>query len=154
MENNHPHIEKLEYQHVTDGIYIGSNQCCQTHFNSELLKKGIEADISLEEVRVDAPFGVRFYIWLPVKKGMAPSDDQLKFGITILEKFIALKKKVYIHCENGHGRTSTLLAAYLIYKGKTVDAAIEFIKVKRSSVHLNQIQLTALKDFYNLTHKL
>jgi len=56
MENNHLHIEKLEYQHVTDGIYIGSNQCCHMHFDSELLKKGIEADISLEEVRMDAPF--------------------------------------------------------------------------------------------------
>jgi protein-tyrosine phosphatase len=85
---------------------------------------------------------------------MAPSDDQLQFGITALEKFIALKKKVYIHCQNGHGRTSTLLAAYLIYKGKTLDEAIKFIKAKRSSVHFNQIQLTALKDFYNLTHKL
>lgn len=148
----HPKIEKLEYQYITKGIYIGSNHCCQTHFDSELLKNGIEVDISLEEVRIDAPFGIKFYIWLPVKKGMAPSNDQLQFGITVLEKFIALKKKVYIHCQNGHGRTSTLLAAYLIYKGKTLKAATGFIKSKRSSVHFNKIQLKSLRDFHALTH--
>ena len=150
---DHQQIKELKYNYIANGIYIGSNQCCQTHFDSELLKKGIEVDISLEEIRIDAPFGVQFYIWLPVKKGMAPSNDQLQFGTTILEKFIALKKKVYIHCENGHGRTSTLLAAYFIYKGKTMDEAIKFIKTKRSSVHFNQIQLTSLKDFHNVIHK-
>lgn len=151
-KSRHPKIKKLEYQHITEGIYIGSNQCCQTHFDMELLKKGIEVDISLEEVRIDAPFGVKFYIWLPVEKGKAPSNDQLQFGITILEKFIDLKKKIYIHCQNGHGRTSTLVAAYLIYKGKTVDKAIDLIKTKRPSVHFNQIQLKTLKDFYNVIH--
>lgn len=151
-KSRHPKIKKLEYQYITKGIYIGSNQCCQTHFDMELLKKGIEVDISLEAERTDAPFGVKFYIWLPVEKGMAPSDDQLQFGITILEKFIDLKKKIYIHCQNGHGRTSTLVAAYLIYKGKTVDKAIESIKTKRPSVHFNQIQLKTLKDFYNVIH--
>lgn len=146
----HAQTKTLEYNYITDGIYIGNNKCCQRHFDEKLQKEGIEADISLEEVRMDAPRGVQFYIWLPIKKSMAPSDDQLKFGIAILEKFISLKKKVYIHCQNGHGRTSTLLVAYLIYKGKTMDKAIKFIKAKRSSVHLNQIQLKALKDFYKL----
>lgn len=129
----HQQIKTLKYNYITDGIYIGNNQCCQSHFDEKLKKEDIKADISLEEVRMDAP-----------------SDDQLKFGITILEKLISLKKKVYIHCQNGHGRTSTLVAAYLIYKGKTVNEAIELIKTKRPSVHFNQIQLKALKDFYNL----
>lgn len=28
----HPEIKELEYAYVENGIYIGSNQCCQTHF--------------------------------------------------------------------------------------------------------------------------
>jgi hypothetical protein len=33
----------------------------------KIKKENIEADISLEEERVDAPFGVKFYVWIPIK---------------------------------------------------------------------------------------
>ncbi len=56
----HPQIKQLEYNYITDGIYIGTNQCCQTHFDQTLKKEGIEADISLEGERIDVPFGVKF----------------------------------------------------------------------------------------------
>ena len=62
---DHPQIKELEYNNITNGIYIGTNQCCQTHFDEELKKEGITADISLEEDRLDAPFGVDFYVWIP-----------------------------------------------------------------------------------------
>lgn len=29
----HSHKTTLEYDHVVDGIFIGTNQCCQTHFD-------------------------------------------------------------------------------------------------------------------------
>lgn len=57
MEIDHPQIKELEYNEITDGIYIGTNQCCQTHFDEKLKKEGITADISLEEDRLDAPRG-------------------------------------------------------------------------------------------------
>ena len=38
---DHSQIKKLEYDHITDGIYIGTNQCCQTHFDERLKKEGI-----------------------------------------------------------------------------------------------------------------
>jgi len=39
MKNEHPKIQILEYNYITDGIYIGTNQCCQTHFDERLKKK-------------------------------------------------------------------------------------------------------------------
>ncbi len=147
---NHLFKKELNYNYIADGIYIGTNQCCQTHFDELLLKDGISADISLEEGRVDAPFGVDFYIWIPVKDHAAPTPDQLEFGVSVLEKIVAMQKKVYVHCKNGHGRASTLVAAYLIKKGKTLEETVAFIKSKRSSIHLGEAQKQALRSLANL----
>ncbi len=147
MNKAHPQAKELEYNYITDGIFIGTNQCCQTHFDEKLKKEGITADISLEEERIDAPFGVDFYVWIPVKNHTPPAPDQLKFGVSTLEKFVQMGKKVYVHCKNGHGRAPTLAAAYLISKGKSPEEAEEFIKSKRPSMHLEDVQRQALKDF-------
>lgn len=136
---------QLDFNYITDGIYIGTNQCCQTHFDKKLKKEGIEADISLEENRIDAPFGVQFYIWIPIKNHSTPTKEQLDFGASILEKLVSMKKKIYIHCKNGHGRAPTLIAAYLIKMGKSIDEALDLIKAERSSIHLEDVQLDALK---------
>lgn len=145
--NAHSKIPILEYNYIVDGIYIGTNQCCQTHFDKKLKREGIEANISLEEERVDTPFGVQFYVWIPVKNHTAPTNEQLSFGGATIEKLVSMKKKIYIHCKNGHGRAPTMVAAYLIKKGKTVNEAIDLIKEKRPTMHLEQIQKTALEEF-------
>jgi len=146
-EISHPPIKTLEYNLIIDGIYIGTNVCCQTSFDEKLKDENIEADISLEAERIDKPFGVNFYIWLPVKDHEAPSIDQLEFGVMVIEKLIAMKKKIYIHCENGHGRAPTLVAAYLMQQGKTFDEAISFIKERRPTIHLSESQIECLKAF-------
>lgn len=145
--NEHPQIKQLEYNYITDGIYIGTNQCCQTHFDKKLKQEGIEADISLEKEQIDTPFGVGFYVWIPVQDRAEPTQEQLKFGVSVLETLVSMKKKIYIHCKNGHGRAPTLVAAHLIKSGKSVEDAIEFIKVKRPSIHLEKVQEDALRKF-------
>lgn len=147
MEIDHSQIKELEYNEIADGIYIGTNQCCQTHFDEKLKKEGITADISLEEDRLDAPFGVEFYVWMPVQNHTAPKHEQLEFGTSVLEKLVSMGKKIYVHCKNGHGRAPTLVATYLIKKGKSPTEAEAFIKSKRSTMHLEDIQRQALEDF-------
>ena len=141
------HPAPIDYHYIIDGIYIGTNQCCQMHFAKELLAKDITADISLEEKRVDAPFGVKFYLWLPVKDHTAPSQEQLAIGVLMLRKLVALKKKIYVHCKNGHGRAPTLVAAYLISRGKSVKEAVAIIKKHRPGAHLVPDQQRALAKF-------
>lgn len=138
---------QLDFNYITDGIYIGTNQCCRTHFDEQLKKENIEVDISLEENRIDAPFGAQFYIWIPIKDHFAPTKEQLDFGVSALEKFVKMKKKIYVHCKNGHGRAPTLVAAYLIKNGKPVDEALVMIKTKRPSIHLEDTQREALNEF-------
>ena len=137
----------FEYNKITDYIYLGTNQCCQIHFKKELLNKGIKADISLEKERIDAPFGVDYYLWLPVKDHTAPTLKQLKIGAKFIDNLTANKIKAYIHCQRGHGRAPTLVAAYLIFKEQSIQESIKFIKKKRPSIHPNKTQINALKRF-------
>ncbi len=118
-----------------------------------LKKEGITADISLEDVRLDHPFGVAMYTWIPTSDMTAPTSDQLSFGVQSLKELVRQKRKVYVHCKNGHGRASTLVAAYLISLGKSVDEAIEIIKKGRPAIHLQNRQREALEEFAQIHGK-
>jgi len=141
-----PH-KHTEYSQINRHIYIGTNFCCQTHFDKTLLNKGIATDISLEETRMDTPFGVKCYLWLPVKDHHAPTMYQFSMGVACIDIVVKNKEKVYVHCKNGHGRAPTLVAAYLITQGMSVEKAVEFLKSKRAGIDIRPAQRNALIRF-------
>jgi len=71
----------------------------------------------------------------------------LASGVAFLEQMIKHKKKVYVHCKNGHGRAPTLVAAYFTTQGMKPEKAIGFVIKRRPVVHLNKEQTTVLKRF-------
>ena len=102
MPKKPDHPLSFEYNQITDEIFIGTNMCCTVHFDEELIKKGITADISVEAEKLDAPFGVEFFSWIPVKDYTSPTEDQLKLGVHVLDSLIDMKKKVYIQDNTVH----------------------------------------------------
>ncbi len=147
MDHIHSKNSKLNYNYITDGIYIGNNQCCIIGLNEVLKNEDIVADISLEEISIDQPYGVEAYLWLPTPDHTPPTQDQLLLGATTLANLVKQNKKVYVHCKNGHGRASTLVAAYLIAQGHSKDEAELIIKKGRPSIHLQDSQREALEKF-------
>jgi len=140
-ENTNKTDPAFEYSKITDQVYIGTNSCCQTHFEESLLKKEVRVDISLEGEKVDHPTGVEVYLWLPTPDHHPPSLDKTLVGITALKQLLENGQKTYIHCRNGHGRAPTFFAAYLIKeKGMTPDEAIALIREKRPTIHLEDNQ--------------
>ncbi len=142
----HPRLT-FEYSQITPLLYIGTNMCCQRDFDKALLRKGIHADISLEEKKIDSPFGVDFYLWLPTEDHQAPTLQQLTVGVHFLQDLSKQKVKGYVHCERGHGRAPTLVAAYLIAQGMAAEQALSFIKSKRPSTHPNAKQREMLQQW-------
>ena len=117
------------------------------HFEEELLSKGIKADISLEEERLDNPTGVEFFLWLPTTDHTPPSQNSLDLGVQTLALCEKRNMPCYVHCKNGHGRGPTLVAAYLMQsKGLSADDAIALIKERRTSIHLQPSQVEALQS--------
>lgn len=142
----HPKHVPFEYSKITGYIYLGTNQCCQMHFDKILLKKGIKADISLEKEMLDSPFGVDYFLWLPVVDHKAPTQKQLLLGAKSIKNLVDNKTKVYVHCKRGHGRSPALVAAYFILEGLTLSEALKKVREKRG-IHLTKPQLKALKTF-------
>ncbi len=142
----HPPLT-FEYSKITEHIYIGTNMCCQTHFKKSLIKKGIKADISLEDIKLDQPFGVDCYLWLPTKDNNPSSIKQLQAGTAFLKELKKQKVKCYVHCQRGHGRAPTLVAAFFISEGMKAEEAVNFIKKRRESIHPNKRQISVLKKF-------
>ena len=145
MEHRH---EKLSYNKIEEFLYAGNNMCCQTHFEMELLSKGISADISLELERLDNPQGVKYFFWFPWGEDTAPPRELIDLAIDVLDDLVGKNIKVYVHCKNGHGRTTTFLASYFIRKNKiSADEALKMVFEKRPSGHLNEIQKAFLVDY-------
>ena len=137
-----------EFDRITPYIYIGTNFCCRPHF-LQIKKLGIQADFDLEAERIERlTHDLKYYLWLPVKDHYAPTKTQFEIGTSFLDSLVRAKKKVYVHCKNGHGRSPTMVVAYFISQGMTAKEAIAFIKKRRPEMHLWKAQIRALKMFY------
>lgn len=146
-EMEHKHIQ-LSYNKIDDFIFAGNNLCCQSQFDKELLSKGICADISLEAERMDNPRGVKYFFWFPWKEDTAPSVELVNLALRIADDLISQNIKMYVHCRNGHGRTSTFLLAYFMRKNNiSVEQALAMLKERRPSGHINGVQRQFLQEF-------
>ena len=143
----------INFSKVNSYIYLGTNSCCKLHFKKSLLRKGVRADVSMESERIDKPWGVDYFLWLPTPDMTAPTLKKLKIGAEFIDSLVSKKVKVYIHCKNGHGRAPTMTAAYFIYKGVGIEEALKFIKKKRTEIHLNKKQKESLKKFKKIIDK-
>lgn len=152
MNKEHGSKILFEFSEITPQLFIGTNQCCQSHFSDKLLTLGITIDISLEEDRIDAPFGVESYLWLPVKDHAPPTKDQLNMGVAFLSTAVMAGKKVYVHCKNGHGRAPTLVAAYFLSTGKSMSETFDVLLKKRPTIHLEDTQKETLDHYFNTIH--
>ncbi len=143
---------EFSYSKITDQIYLGSDFCksgmCKIHGEEfKSLGVSVEINLSLENNELP-PKDIEAYLWLPVVDGHAPSSFQFNAGVCAINDAVKAGKKVYIHCKNGHGRSPTLLVAYLIrLKKMGVDEAIEFIAKKRPEIHVEDSQREALLNF-------
>ncbi len=141
-----------EYSQITDQIFIGSNLCVGPHcpVHCEYFKKmGITGEVNLEMERDENPSPcVEAYLWLPVLDNTAPSYNQLELGTSVMNEIIKTGGKVYVHCQKGHGRSPTLVCAYLVkYGGMSSAGAMAFVWERRREIHLEEVQVQALREY-------
>ena len=91
--------------------------------NKELIEK-----LGLEFLHVD------------IDDGYIPSLEQLRKIFNFVEPLLDRKKKIFIHCQNGYGRSPLVVAAILAKRGCTISEAVSLLEEKypKASFSLNQ----------------
>ncbi|KAL9965110.1 hypothetical protein ACROYT_G028863 [Oculina patagonica] len=73
----------------------------------------------------------------------------LRRGVEFIETMNGSENSVYVHCKAGRGRSTTLVACYLMKaKGLTPEGAYQYIKCKRPHILLAPRQWEAIKLFH------
>ena len=84
---------------------------------------------------------------VPVVDLRAPTQDQLDQCVSAMEKAIDREMGVAVHCGAGFGRTGTILAGYLVYRGMSAGQAIGRIRSLRPGSIETEEQAEAVVEF-------
>jgi len=140
-------VPTLRYSQITSQLYLGG-QYSSRGFKI-LRDRGITAIINMRlSERKNLPdLGEVTFLHLPTSDTTAPSMTDLKKGVEFISKELEAKGKVYVHCFYGEGRGPSMVAAYLISTGLTVDDALKQIKEVRGFIKVTDAQLQRLSQF-------
>jgi hypothetical protein len=133
---------------IVPGVYLG----CRL-FSSDrgiFQSKGIASTLDLT-AEFSEPAFVRVldgYRCLPVLDTDAPSPEQLRAGADWIERRIE-RGSVFVHCALGHGRSATMVAAFLLKSGVAASAegAVALVREHRPKIGLHPKQHAVLEHY-------
>jgi protein-tyrosine phosphatase len=105
-------------------------------------------DLAAEFAEVAPLRRVPRYRSLPVLDATAPTEDQLRDAVGWLRETLPLGP-VYVHCALGHGRSATVVLAYLLSAGAvgTIKEGMARLRALRPGVGLEPQQARLLRRF-------
>ncbi len=116
---------------ITKEIAVGAAPSSTAALNT-IKQSGIEVIlnlclecVNLHEVERAAGFIV---YWLPISDAYSPELDELDDALEWLSGHVKSGKKALVHCRFGVGRSGTIIAAYLLKIGFSLEHVFETMK--------------------------
>ena len=110
----------------------------------QIKKEGIDAIVDVRSEYCDNAELLKKYnidfLNIKVDDCCCPTAKQLKEVFSFVEPFLQKGKKIFIHCQNGCGRSPLVVIAILAKKGMDVSDALYLIKDKHPRVGLTPQQ--------------
>ncbi len=137
----------LRYSRVTPNLYLGPQYGHKGKL--ALTEAGVTASMSLRQEYDDLQYGLAFdnYSYLPIEDNTAPTMEHLLEGVRFIREVINTGGTVYVHCGSGVGRAPSMVVAYLIADGMTVENAIAKVRKARPFIRILPVQQQRLEEF-------
>ncbi len=81
----------------------------------------------------------------PTMDGHAPDEESLLKIVALLDENDKRGVKTYVHCVGGMGRTPTVLAAFLVYRGHSTEDAFRTVSEINPDISITDEQYYAVK---------
>jgi protein-tyrosine phosphatase len=141
LTNSH----KVPFAEVAPGIWFG-RRLTSAEIRNASVKWTAFLDLAAELPRI-APADAE-YRSLPMLDGAAPFPEQLRDVVAWIDQ--AMKRgPILVHCALGHGRTGTVVVAWLLLHGHVPDvtSGIRHLATRRSTFGMSKAQAEALHRF-------
>ena len=137
---------------IMDGIVLGAMPLNNFNHMDDIIKKhnidvvlSILEDFELEDTFLFSPIKPSQYEEHGIIHEHIISQDftsitqyNIEKGIDILKEHIKNKKRIYIHCKSGRGRSATIVVCYLMkHRDFSKDEARAFTKAKRPQITID-----------------
>lgn len=131
---------------ITPYLFLGGQY--YRHGISVLKHRGVTAIVNMRlSQRYIPDLGQIKYLHLPTKDRYPPTLEQLQRGVAFITEEISQNGKVYIHCAYGETRGPTMVIAYLVSTGMSVEDALLEVQKVRSFANPTPIQIQQLQAF-------
>jgi hypothetical protein len=136
------------FTEILPGLYLGGCLSSRDARRLNELKICAVLDLTSEFSEVRSLREATAYMCIPLLDRTAPSTSELETAINFIREQLQ-RGSVYVHCALGHGRSATVMLAYLLASGKfaSLTDALAHVQSKRPRVRLNRSQLRALRQF-------
>ncbi len=137
-------LPQMERSEITPQLYLGGQYSKRGY--QKMKQIGITAIVNMREtpapIYQDLP-SLRV-LHLPTKDMNEPTIVHLINGIQFIQEEIDRGGKVYIHCRLGEGRGPTMMIAYLMSTGLTVEDAFKLVQNVRPFIRPTPVQMAQL----------
>ena len=140
-------IPIFRYSKITENIYLGARL---SRIGVYLLRfQGISSVLNLQDERSNVNYRhkIHSYAYIPIIEFDSPTMLNFEKGIQFINDEVNKGNKVYVHCAEGIGRAPTMVSAYFISQGLTVDEAVNKISKIRPFINILDNQFKSLKNF-------
>lgn len=139
---------ELAFKPVSPNLYFGRRLTKSEAAEGIALGWQSVLDLAVEFSEIAPLRKLPGYRSLPLLDSTAPSADQINDAVVWLKQATS-SGPVYVHCVSGHGRTTCIVAAYLVATGavRDTDAAITKLQELRPSIRLSSAQLKAMRNY-------
>lgn len=134
------------YDRVTEAVYLGPRIETRATYD-QLRRDGVRACVDLKQEGAD-PWGFEAFLWLPTPDHEAPSHLHLRVGLAFLGRCEKAGIAVFVGCQEGVGRSSTLVLAHLLasrFRSAEPRAALDYLVARRSAARPNPEQIEAAR---------